>query len=708
MAKAEEEPSIATDEDITILEKVVVTGNKIVVPETSVKNEITQAEIASKQAQVSDTAKLLEDIPGVSLQSNGGTTSLPIIHGLNDDRIKIEVDGMLTPSACPNHMNPSLSYIDRTNIGNISVLKGVTPVSMGGDSIGGTIIVQSPTPIFAEAGKDFLINGKTSAFYRSNGVAYGGNIAAGIANQFVRLDYTGSDSESRDYRDGRGDVIKSSSYINQNHAVGLAFNFDNHLVEFKGGQQHVPFQGYPNARMEMLGNDSIFGNIHHLGNFSWGSLDSRLYLENISHSMDAGPDQLGAAVGPNMPMDTRAINFGYKVQAELQLNQQDNIKFGNEFHSQKLNDFWPGVCTACFDMGPNAFINLNNATRYRVGTYAEWNANWSTSWKSLLGLRYDHTMMDAGNVHGYNNFPFYANDANAFNAQSHQKNYDTFDVTALMKLTANDWSQYELGYARKNRAPSLYESYTWSSWSMATTMIGWFGDGNGYVGNLHLKPETAHNISFTAEYYDPKANDWSIKITPYLSYVENFIDADRCKLTFCFQPVNGYSYLQIANHNARLWGVDVASNAELFKDDTVGQFSTHSSMSYVRGQRMDGGNLYHMMPFNLKLSLDHKLADWKNTFEMQFVDAKQEVQAIRNELQTPSYIVLNAKTGYQWQNISIDVGVDNLLDKQYYYPLGGSYIGDYYTMMLNSTRFPNNRPVPSLGRSAFVGLTITY
>jgi iron complex outermembrane receptor protein len=162
----------------------------------------------------------------------------------------------------------------------------------------------------------------------------------------------------------------------------------------------------------------------------------------------------------------------------------------------------------------------------------------------------------------------------------------------------------------------------------------------------------------------------------------------------------------MANHDARLYGVDVSGNAELYKDNTFGQFATHSIMSYVRGERMDGGNLYHMMPFNLKLSLDHNLEGWKNALEMQYVDAKQDVQAIRNETQTSSYIVMNAKTGYQWEKVSIDVGVDNLLDKQYYAPLGGAYTGNYYAMVLPGSK--KNIPLPSMGRSVYVGLTITY
>jgi len=45
-------------------------------------------------------------------------------------------------------------------------------------------------------------------------------------------------------------------------------------------------------------------------------------------------------------------------------------------------------------MAPETFTNINNGERGRVGTFAEWEANWSPEWKTLLGLRYDHTDTD--------------------------------------------------------------------------------------------------------------------------------------------------------------------------------------------------------------------------------------------------------------------------------------------------------------------------
>lgn len=56
--------------------------------------------------------------------------------------------------------------------------------------------MQAPEPVFAEPGKDILLNGSVSSFYRSNGDAFGGSISVGVATENVRLDYTGSHTES--------------------------------------------------------------------------------------------------------------------------------------------------------------------------------------------------------------------------------------------------------------------------------------------------------------------------------------------------------------------------------------------------------------------------------------------------------------------------------------------------------------------------------
>ncbi len=702
-------------EDSNPIEETIYLDNMVIETETenltvSPQNSINSDDIAKRQSQVSDTAKLLEDTAGMSFQAGGGVSSIPIIRGLNDTRVKIEVNGMTVNSICPNHMNPALASIDRSNIGSITILKGITPVRMGGDSIAGTISVQSAKPKFAEAGEDFLLNGKLSGFYRSNGDAFGGSVGLGIANEYARLDYTGSDTQSKNYQDGNGNVIKSTSYENINQAFALSFNYDEHLLEIKGGQQHIPYQGFPTARMDLTNNDSLFGNIHYNGLFDWGNVDAILFLEHTSHTMDYLPDRDAVIF---MPMETRGKNYGYKLQFELPSDEDDNIfRFGSEFHGSVVNDYWPATSTVPSMMGPNDFINLNDATRDRFGVYAEWEKAWTDTWKTMLGFRYDRTWMNTGDVQGYNDISsdYLLTDyeqAIAFNALDHERNFNAFDISMLVQYTPNDWSYYTLGYARKNRAPSVQELYPWSISPMPMTMIGWFGDGNGYVGNLDLKMETAHNIGFTANFSDPGDEQvWNLEISPFFSYVENYIDADLCQ-ECRRQPGNGYYYLTFANYDSYLWGVDITGEMNLFESPTYGEFSTNTIMSYVRGKRSDGDNLYHMMPFNFTWGLNHRLGGWQSTFNMQFVDAKDDVQEVRNELKTSSYILLNLKTSYQWEFVTVDFGVDNILDHQYYYPLSGVYIGDQNAMTLSSSE-PKTQNLPGQGRSIYVGVTLEY
>jgi iron complex outermembrane receptor protein len=92
------------------LPAITVNASKITPLPTA--TTVDQSGLPAKKATTSDTASLLSDIPGLSLNGAGGVSSLPAINGLADDRLRIKVDGMDLIASCPNHMNPALSYID--------------------------------------------------------------------------------------------------------------------------------------------------------------------------------------------------------------------------------------------------------------------------------------------------------------------------------------------------------------------------------------------------------------------------------------------------------------------------------------------------------------------------------------------------------------------------------------------------------------------
>ncbi|MCX7217457.1 MAG: TonB-dependent receptor plug domain-containing protein, partial [Burkholderiales bacterium] len=312
-----------------LLPEAVVQASKlprIEAPSTS----LDSTQITAKRAASSDTTSLLKDTPGISINGAGGLSSLPAIHGMADDRIRIQVDGMDLISACANHMNSPLSYIDTSKVASVKVFAGIAPVSAGGDSIAGTIQVNSAAPEFAKNGEDLLIKGEVGAFYRSNANAHGANLAASIANQSLSLKYSASSTEAgnftaaKDFKPAaqsmgtasfiQADEVASSSYKSEHQALAFAIRHQQHLLELQLGLQKMPYQGFPNQRMDMTGNDSRQINLHYTGQYLWGSLDARIYKENTQHKMNFLADKMGIG-SKGMPMETEGKTSGAKIKA---------------------------------------------------------------------------------------------------------------------------------------------------------------------------------------------------------------------------------------------------------------------------------------------------------------------------------------------------------------------------------------------------------
>ena len=83
-------------------------------------------------------------------------------------------------------------------VANVDVYAGVTPVSVGGDSIGGSIVVRSADPAFAQSG-EHLLKGEAGTSYRSNGNGWGGISPARLRPSSVSLDYAGAYTQSDNY-----------------------------------------------------------------------------------------------------------------------------------------------------------------------------------------------------------------------------------------------------------------------------------------------------------------------------------------------------------------------------------------------------------------------------------------------------------------------------------------------------------------------------
>lgn len=724
------------------VENVVVTVSPMSSPQTLNASDVDPAQIESMRSATSDTAGLLKSIPGVTLQGAGGVSSLPVIHGMADDRVLVKVDGMDLIASCPNHMNPPMSYVDPTNVGVIQVFAGVTPVSVGGDSIGGTIVVETSNPVFAAAGQGHFLSGEAGAFYRSNGKAIGANLAATAATGSVSITYTGAIAKSDNYeaaetfkaftetgRPGHElarDEVGSTAYETRNHALGLAWRSAEHLVEAKLGYQDMPEQLYPNQRMDLLDNTQKRGSLRYLGDLSWGALEARAYYEKVEHFMDFGDDKLfwygsnavnGAPCSPirfsgdplgtcaaGMPMYTESTTAGVSVKADVELSERDLLRVGGELQHYRLDDWWTASGGG---MGPDTFWNIHDGERDRAALFGEWEGRFSQRWITVLGARFERVKTDAGSALGYRRTPpppmvpgNQVAEADAFNARSHDETDDNWDLTALGRYSWSENLDVELGLARKVRSPNLYQRYTWSTWAMAATMNNFLGDGNGYVGDIDLQPEKAHTVSVTIDWH-AEDRSWEVKATPYYTRVTDYIDAVRIT-----NNVDQFNVLRFVNQSARLYGLDLSGRAKLGTTG-IGDLGIEGVLTYANGENRDTHDgLYNVNPLHGRLTLTHEAGGWRSRIELEFADDKEDVSDVRNEIETPGYGLVHVRSSYGWKQVRLDFGVENLFDRKYQLPLGGAYMGQGRTMSLNG--IPWGIAVPGPGRSFYVGLNVKF
>lgn len=671
------------------------------------------------RASTSDSAQLLRDFPGISLFSAGGVSSLPVLHGMADDRLRIQVDGMNLIAACPNHMNAPLSYINPTNVGLVRVYNGVVPVTVGGDSIGGTIQVDSASPVFAKPGQGTLVQGEVGAFYRSNGNAFGGNLSATLATENFSVNYNGSSAQSDNYKAGGkfkepgasvggawldGNEVGSTAYKARNHELSFALRNNSQLVEFQVGVQRIPYENYPNQRMDMTQNNSTQLNLKYTGAFSFGTVTGQLYRQHVRHEMNFGEDKQFWYMGaPGMPMNTEARDTGGKIELAMTPSQRDTLKFGSEWQRYHLDDWWPPSGTHM--MSPNTFWNIRDGQRNRFDLYAQWQRQWSSQWLTQVGIRGDRVDMNAGDVQGYNGMMMYSKEAKAFNALNHSKTDNNLNVSALARYTPDSTQSYEFGVMRQVRSPNLYERYSWSSMPMAAVMNNFVGDGNGYVGDINLKPEVAHTVTATAKWHDAGQKRWNLAVTPYYSYVKNYIDA-QCAANWTCKPEQ-FNVLRYVNQDARIYGVDVSGDLLLAKSPRYGRFTLKGMMSYTHGRNTSTGEgLYNIMPLNGKLALSQQLGNWTNTIETQMVSAKTDVSQVRNEIKTGGFSLVNLRSSYTWKRLRIDIGIENLFNRYYALPQGGVYLGQGKTMSINGV--PWGTAVPGMGRSIYTSLNYRF
>lgn len=642
--KSKQKPSSDSDIPATTLKEIIVTDTR---PPAGAPLSADSVDIANMKARSTDGASMLDETPGAAVLRNGPQTGIVQLRGLSGDRVKIAIDGATITPACPNHMDPPLHYASRGSMDSIAVMAGITPVSQGGDSIAGTVVVRSPDPRFATAEQHSIASGEIGSFFRGSNDGYGFNVGAAAASESLSGSYQGTWERANDLR-FPGGRVRATGYETQQHQIITAMQLGHGVLALDTSFVRTRDSGTPTLPMDMIKDDGVRAGLRYVRQYDFGTVEARAYIHTIDHLMNNY--SLRPLVPGSMPMQSPATSddYGFSLGFDVP-DGQHTLRFGTDFHRNEFNAHQQNMITGAMQ------DTLHDATRTRWGSYVEWQADWSEKWTTQVGVRNDTVFSDAANVSSF--FAPSAADATAFNAGDHSFTNVNFDVAASLRYTPNDWSTYELGFARKNRAPSLLERYLWTPLGANAGMA----DGRTYIGNLSLDTETSYQLAFTADYHGEK---WQVKATPFYNMVHDYIQGVPIARLAAGQPVLQYQNVSRAD----LYGIDSS-----FRYAFTENFGVRGNVSYVRGvNRSNHDNLYRIAPLHGSLSFDSRFFGWKNSIEVVMAAEQNKVAAYNGEPATSGYALLNLRTGRDFSNgLGLEVGVENVTNERYANHLGG-------------------------------------
>jgi iron complex outermembrane receptor protein len=619
--------------------------------------DVTDAMIVSP-----DVAQLLKQAPGANVNSNGPLTGIPQYRGMYGPRIATSMNGNQLAPAGPNWMDPPISYAVTAQLESLEVYRGIAPVSVAQESIGGAIDAQTRHGEFSNS-RDFQLQGRVmgSAQTVNNGYQLDADLYASNNQHRVKLAAMTQVGDDAEFPSGE---ILPSEYERQRYDIGYGFRYGNHSIQLDYGYNDTGEAGTPALPMDI---DYVEGDLYDLTYKFDLPNELEVVASVFGSELEHGMTNFHLRLPPEPAMWRQNIatsdNLGFNLHT-TQYDERGSWNFGFDgFNSEHDSDI---------DNPNNPMffvVNFNEAEREILGVFLERQQQFDQTWSGEFGIRYNRVTTDAGEVDA--SMPPTHGLRDAFNNADREQRDHNIDLAARAWYSASDNTSWYAGIAQKHRSPSYQERYLW----LPLEATAGLADGQLYIGDINLDEEVSRIIEFGLDYSDSR-----LTLSPRLYYnnVDDYIQGTplgpmhpatmMVRMMNAMNGTNRPDPLQFTNVDAKLYGFDM---------DWAWRFDEHWSLSgivnYVRGKRRDiDDELYRIAPANASFRLSYATPKWSATVENVLYSAQNQVSETNREKETPGYGIVNL--GGTWQitpRVQLAAGVDNLFDKEFLNHLGG-------------------------------------
>jgi len=677
-------PALAQDSEPALQDVIIVTGSA---PMSETLSVLRPENLPLEGA---DATYITARTPGGARIGNGELSGQMAYRGLFGERLNLRVDGQRFASGGPNLMDPVFHYAPAPLIASVVIDRGVSPVSEGPGLAGGADAVFKRVDFASgkavDVGYDLTLGGRSV----NESVQAGGVVGAATADWRFNLLGAWEEGSDSEYKDGN---IGGTAFERGVFGLSAGVKVGDGEIGLDLRRQNTGPSGNPPFPMDIVYFDTDFARLSYRTPIGAAELAAAVFYTDVSHLMDNFSQRPAPA-----PMRQRAT-FAYATtkgaEASLGFDWMGGaVRIGLDGEEIDHDVTITNPNNTEFFVTPFPDITLS-----RFGGFAEWTGSLGP-FEGEIGLRVDETSYEAGTAELGTALPMGPrNLAGGFNAAERDGDDTTFDAVARLWTPEQNGLSWRLTLAHKQKMPGYIQRYGW----LPINASGGLADGNIYVGDLTLEPETAWIAEAGFDWHSDKAY---ARPTVYVRQVDDYIQGvpfdetpgvvnSRVEM---IASMNGDpTPLVWANVDARLYGFDLDAGY-----DFDGPLRVDAVLSYVRGERRDiDDNLYRISPPSLTAGLSWEEADWSVTFEARAVAEQDETSVTNSEVATPGYVVLNLYADWQLRDVvRLSAGVENLLDQVYRDHLSG-YNRNGFADVAVGTRLPGS------GRGVFLRLSVS-
>ena len=559
----------------------------------------------------SDGAGYLKAIPGFSVVRKGGVGGDPMLRGMGGSRIVMNMNGGMMSGGCPNRMDPTATYAFPETFSHIIVNKGPQSVRYGA-SVAGNVVFERRTKRFERAGVRGNVSILGASNHRFDDLI---DITAGDKEGYARFIQTRN--YSRDYVDGEGRRIHSGyGRHSLTGIVGLTPDTDT-LFEVSYDRSRG-WAKYAHGMMD----GSQFDRDSYAVKFERAHLSpvvKKLTLNFNYNTIDHIMDNYTFRPGGTRGMEVKRTQYNIRSVLDMTFSPRDTgavgIDIGHEEHT-----FTPAM------KGVPRGRENTDMTIGNLGLFMEYNHNLTERSRLLSGLRWDRI---TNHYHRYLTFTPGNTTDNAVSG------FVRWERTAKNRPLT-----FYVGLGHAERPADYWESY--HTWRM-----------HGALHPSATRPAKEKNTQLDLGWvYAGKKTNASLSL--YYAHVDDFI---------LRKPVGGYG-----NVDARLYGLEAEVTRTVSPRWTLG-----ASLAYTRGDdRTNDAPLPQIAPLEANLTAKYSHRKMEANAVWRLVSRQNRYHKGYGSVTgtdygpTGGFGILSLSLAYRPdENLTLSLGVDNLLNKTY-------------------------------------------